>query len=160
VKGRTPVGPPPECGEAAVAWTLSAAAHPRPYLMHGSIGPSAAMVLWQEGSLEAWTHSQGDYVLLEALAAALALPHERIRVSHVVGPGCYGHNSADDAFDAVLPAMATPGAPPGLPFLGVGEATPRPTAAAIANAAADAVGLRLRELPFTPERVRAAALRA
>jgi CO/xanthine dehydrogenase Mo-binding subunit len=49
---------------------------------------------------------------------------------------------------------------PGLPFLGAGEATQGPTAAAIANAVADATGLRLRDTPFTPGRVREAALNA
>jgi len=48
---------------------------------------------------------------------------------------------------------------PGQAFLGTGEAAQGPTAAAIANAVADATGVRLRELPFTPERV-LAALRA
>jgi CO/xanthine dehydrogenase Mo-binding subunit len=46
-------------------------------------------------------------------------------------------------------------AQPGQPFLGTGEASQGPTAAAIANAIADACGTRLRELPFTPARVRA-----
>ena len=45
---------------------------------------------------------------------------------------------------------------PGMPFMGSGEATQNPTPAAIANAIFDAVGVRLREIPFTPERVRAA----
>ena len=45
---------------------------------------------------------------------------------------------------------------PGQPFLGTGEAAQGPTAAAIANAVADATGVRLRELPLTRERVRAA----
>jgi CO/xanthine dehydrogenase Mo-binding subunit len=44
----------------------------------------------------------------------------------------------------------------GEPFLGTGEAAQGPAAAAIANAFADATGVRLRELPFTAERVRAA----
>jgi CO/xanthine dehydrogenase Mo-binding subunit len=39
--------------------------------------------------------------------------------------------------------------------LGVGEASQGPTAAAIANAFAAATGKRMRELPLTPERVRA-----
>jgi CO/xanthine dehydrogenase Mo-binding subunit len=39
---------------------------------------------------------------------------------------------------------------PGEPFLGTGEAGQGPTAAAIANAIADATGLRLRDIPFTP----------
>ncbi|MBX5463644.1 MAG: xanthine dehydrogenase family protein molybdopterin-binding subunit [Steroidobacteraceae bacterium] len=45
---------------------------------------------------------------------------------------------------------------PGRPFLGVGEAAQGPTAAALANAIANATGKRLRDIPFTPDRVRAA----
>jgi CO/xanthine dehydrogenase Mo-binding subunit len=45
---------------------------------------------------------------------------------------------------------------PGAPFLGTGEAAQGPTAAALANAFADATGVRLREIPFTRERVKAA----
>jgi CO/xanthine dehydrogenase Mo-binding subunit len=42
------------------------------------------------------------------------------------------------------------------PSLGAGEATQGPTAAAIANAVSDALGVRVRRLPITPEQVRAA----
>jgi len=45
---------------------------------------------------------------------------------------------------------------PGQPFLGTGEAAQGPTAAAIANAVADATGVRIRELPLTARRVKAA----
>ena len=45
---------------------------------------------------------------------------------------------------------------PGQPFLGTGEAAQGPTAAAIANAIADATGARLRDLPLTRERIKAA----
>jgi CO/xanthine dehydrogenase Mo-binding subunit len=45
---------------------------------------------------------------------------------------------------------------PGSPFLGVGEGAMGPAPAAIANAIYDAVGARMRTLPLTPERVRAA----
>jgi len=45
---------------------------------------------------------------------------------------------------------------PGQPFLGTGESAQGPTAAAIANALADATGMRMRELPFTRRRVKAA----
>jgi CO/xanthine dehydrogenase Mo-binding subunit len=45
---------------------------------------------------------------------------------------------------------------PGQPFLGTGEAAQGPTAAALANAVADATGARLRELPLTRSRVKAA----
>jgi len=39
------------------------------------------------------------------------------------------------------------------PSLGAGEASQGPTAAAIANALHDALGVRVRELPLTPERI-------
>jgi nicotinate dehydrogenase subunit B len=45
---------------------------------------------------------------------------------------------------------------PDLPPLGVGECAAGPTAAAIGNALADALGLRVRDLPLTPERLLAA----
>ena len=44
---------------------------------------------------------------------------------------------------------------PDFPFLGSGEATQNPTPAAIANAIYDAVGIRVRQIPFTPERIKA-----
>ena len=47
---------------------------------------------------------------------------------------------------------------PGQPYLGTGEGGQGPTAAAIANAVADATGQRIRELPFTRERVKTALL--
>lgn len=45
---------------------------------------------------------------------------------------------------------------PGQPFLGTGEATQGPTAGALANAIADATGVRLRDIPLTHEKVKAA----
>ena len=39
---------------------------------------------------------------------------------------------------------------------GAGEPATVPTAAAVANALFDATGLRLRTIPFTPERIQAA----
>ncbi|HEY2228515.1 MAG TPA: molybdopterin cofactor-binding domain-containing protein [Xanthobacteraceae bacterium] len=42
------------------------------------------------------------------------------------------------------------------PPLGVGEAAAIPSAAAIANAIFDATGARLRQVPFTPQRIKAA----
>jgi CO/xanthine dehydrogenase Mo-binding subunit len=45
---------------------------------------------------------------------------------------------------------------PGMPFLGTGEAAQGPTAAAIANALADATGVRMRDLPLSRARVSAA----
>jgi CO/xanthine dehydrogenase Mo-binding subunit len=45
---------------------------------------------------------------------------------------------------------------PGTPFLGTGEAAQGPAATAIANAIADAAGVRLRDIPLTAARVKAA----
>jgi CO/xanthine dehydrogenase Mo-binding subunit len=45
---------------------------------------------------------------------------------------------------------------PDEPSLGVGEGMAGPTAAAIANAVYDALGVRVRDLPITPERILAA----
>ena len=44
---------------------------------------------------------------------------------------------------------------PGTPFLGTGEAAQGPTSAALGNAVFDATGVRFRELPLTPARVKA-----
>jgi CO/xanthine dehydrogenase Mo-binding subunit len=54
--------------------------------------------------------------------------------------------------DIAIVLVETPGHGP----LGVGEVSVPPVGAAVANAVASAVGVRLRDLPFTPERVRAA----
>jgi CO/xanthine dehydrogenase Mo-binding subunit len=45
---------------------------------------------------------------------------------------------------------------PDRPSVGAGEIAQGPTAAAIANAVYDALGVRVRELPLTPERIVAA----
>jgi nicotinate dehydrogenase subunit B len=45
---------------------------------------------------------------------------------------------------------------PNEPALGAGEPSTCTTAAAVANAIFDAAGIRLRQVPFTPERVKAA----
>lgn len=86
----------------------------RQYISHGSIGPSCALAQWdaQGESLEVWTHSQGVFPLRNALAQVLVIAPEAIHVRHVPGPGCYGHNGADDvALDAALMARACPGVP-------------------------------------------------
>jgi nicotinate dehydrogenase subunit B len=47
---------------------------------------------------------------------------------------------------------------PELPPLGAGECAAGPTAAAIANALHNAIGIRVRDLPLTPERLAKAVL--
>ena len=66
---------------------------------------------------------------------------------------------------ASYPILRFPGAPqvdvhlidrPDQPLMGAGEAATAPVAAALGNAVFDATGVRLRTVPFTPERVKAA----
>lgn len=96
---------------ATAALTLEAT-YRRPYQIHGSIGPSCAVGLWQDDGLMVWTHSQGVYPLRQAIAEMLRMPVERVRCVHMEGAGCYGHNGADDvAADAALIARAMPGRP-------------------------------------------------
>ncbi len=93
------------------------ASYLKPYLAHASIGPSCALAQWVDGQLDVWTHSQGIQNLRDDLVIALSADpqppgREAIRIHHVEGAGCYGHNGADDvAFDAVLIARAHPGVP-------------------------------------------------
>ena len=84
----------------------------RPYHMHGSIGPSAALAHFDDGRLSVWTHSQGIYNLRTSMADALGMEVDAVRLIHAPGAGCYGHNGADDvALDAALVARAVPGRP-------------------------------------------------
>ena len=90
--------------------TTHRATYSRPFLMHASLGPSAATALWRDGRLVVECASQGIEALRGVFARALAMDAERIAIRHVAGSGCYGHNGADDAaFDAVLVARALPG---------------------------------------------------
>jgi len=45
---------------------------------------------------------------------------------------------------------------PDQPAVGAGEPSSVTTAAAVANAIFDATGVRIRQIPFTPDRIRAA----
>ena len=88
------------------------ASYSRPYLSHGSIGPSCAVASFADGRLTLWSHTQGVFPLRGDIALALGLPPQNVAVIHVQAAGCYGHNGADDAaFDAALLARALPGRP-------------------------------------------------
>jgi CO/xanthine dehydrogenase Mo-binding subunit len=88
------------------------ARYTKPYIAHASMGPSCALARVDDGRTEVWTHSQGVYPLRHDLATVLDVPPENIRVHHIEGAGCYGHNGADDvALDAVLLARAVSSRP-------------------------------------------------
>ncbi len=97
---------------ALAAPRILEATYTKPYMAHGSIGPSAAVAEFKDGQMTVWTHSQGVFPLRGELVKALKLSRESIRCIHIEGSGCYGHNGADDvALDAALLARAVPGRP-------------------------------------------------
>jgi len=88
------------------------ATYTRPYQSHGSIGPSCAVAQFVDGAMTVWSHTQGVFPDRAAIAEMLRMPPASIRLIHVEGSGCYGHNGADDAAaDAALLARAVPGRP-------------------------------------------------
>ncbi len=88
------------------------ATYRRPYQIHGAIGPSCAVGLFQDGKLTVWSHGQGMFPLRNAIAELVGLERDNVRCIHMEGSGCYGHNGADDAgADAALLARAMPGRP-------------------------------------------------
>ncbi len=117
-----PAGPP---GGAEVR-TLQAA-YARPFVAHAAMGPSAALAHWQAGRLQVWSHTQGPYNLRRDLALAFGLPEDAVVVQHAQGPGCYGHNGADDvAWDAAWLARLVPGRPVRLQWTRAQEFTEAP----------------------------------
>ena len=98
-------------GDAAgpAARTLTAE-FTRPFLAHASVAPSCAIARWDGGAVTVWAHSQGIFLLRDAIAAGLGLDAGQVTVQYVEGAGVYGQNGADDvAMDAVLLARAVPG---------------------------------------------------
>ena len=102
----------PEICPPEAAASTKRATYTRPFQMHASLGPSAALALWQDAQLTVWSHTQAAFILRGALAQTLDLDEAQIRVIHAEGAGCYGHNGADDvALDAALVARELPGRP-------------------------------------------------
>jgi CO/xanthine dehydrogenase Mo-binding subunit/aerobic-type carbon monoxide dehydrogenase small subunit (CoxS/CutS family) len=123
-----PIGPPPDH-----RGTRLRATYTRPFLLHGSIGPSVAVARFAAGRLAVWSHSQGVELLRLSLAEVLRLDPRDVTVTHVQGAGCYGHNGADDvALDAALVALADPGRPVALAWTRADEHAWEPAAPAMA----------------------------
>ena len=99
--------PPPAAAPAGETIEIAVT---RPYIAHASLGPSAALARFADGKLEVLSHGQGMHPLRRNLALALDLAEDAVHARHVDGPGCYGHNGADDAaLDAAIVALARPG---------------------------------------------------
>ncbi|MEI8400072.1 MAG: molybdopterin cofactor-binding domain-containing protein [Alcaligenaceae bacterium] len=75
----------------------------KPFLAHGSIGPSCALAHWSDQHLTVWTHGQGSFPMRRELATLCGMKLDQVTVIHMDGAGCYGHNGADDAgFEAAV----------------------------------------------------------
>jgi CO/xanthine dehydrogenase Mo-binding subunit/aerobic-type carbon monoxide dehydrogenase small subunit (CoxS/CutS family) len=117
---------PPVAAPSDAAHTIQASYY-RPYQMHASLGPSAAVAQFINGVLTIWVHSQGVYPIRTAIAPVLGLQEEDIRVIQTEGSGCYGHNGADDAaLDAALLALKFEGTPVSVKWMRADELTWEP----------------------------------
>jgi CO/xanthine dehydrogenase Mo-binding subunit len=84
----------------------------KPFIAHGSIGPSCALARMSGDTVEVWCHTQGIFGLRQEIAMVLRMPEEKVIVRHLEGAGCYGHNGADDVgLDAALLARLLGGKP-------------------------------------------------
>ena len=112
VDGRPGADPPGPRLRHDGAGIVVEARYSKPFVMHGAIGPSAAVAHLCDGHLTVWSHTQNAEGFRRSAARALGMDEADITVRHVDGAGCYGHNGADDAaFDAALVAVSRPEEP-------------------------------------------------
>ena len=135
---------PPEINVPTGAVQTIEASYTKPYHMHASLAPSAAVAKFEDGRLTIWGPSQGPYPLRRALAGSLGLDEDAITIIHAQGAGCYGHNGADDVcLDAALLAQAVPDRPVRLQWMRADEHMWEPYSPAMAvmtNASLDGDG--------------------
>jgi CO/xanthine dehydrogenase Mo-binding subunit len=136
---------------------------------HGSIEPHSALVWFDdEDRVHVAATSKDPFGLRTQLAIAFDLSPKAVVVhSWFIGGDFGGKGYAIDEYSLVLQARATgrpvriillpPVAGPGsFGAKGIGETVNCVVAPAVANAVADATGVRVRELPITAERILAA----
>jgi CO/xanthine dehydrogenase Mo-binding subunit/aerobic-type carbon monoxide dehydrogenase small subunit (CoxS/CutS family) len=100
----------PDGDAAGTATRRLTAEFTRPFLAHASAAPSCAIARWDGQEVTVWSHSQGIFLLRDAIAAGLDTDAGQVTVNYVEGAGVFGQNGADDAaMDAVLLARAVPG---------------------------------------------------
>jgi CO/xanthine dehydrogenase Mo-binding subunit len=82
-----------------------------PYQLHGTLGASCAVADVQSDRVTVWSPTQGVYPLRDAIATALEMRPEQVRVIYTEGSGCYGLNAADSvSIDAAIMSQGV-GAP-------------------------------------------------
>jgi len=102
------VGPNPDGAKPSGPGVVQAS-YSRALVAHASLGPSCGLAEFRDGHMTVWSHTQGPHFLAGSVADVLGLKRENVSVRHAHGPGCYGHNGADDAaVDAALIAREIP----------------------------------------------------
>jgi CO/xanthine dehydrogenase Mo-binding subunit len=91
----------------AAAASVIEAGYATPFQMHGSIGPSCAVADVRADAATVWCGTQHSFGLVTAVAEALGMAPQRVRIAWTEASGCYGHNGSDDAaVDAALLSQA------------------------------------------------------
>lgn len=94
------------------------ATYSKPFIMHGSLGPSASVARWDDDKLTVWCPTQVAFNLQQSIAEVFGMKTENVRIIHAEGAGCYGHNGADDVgLDAALIARECDGRPVSLKWM-------------------------------------------
>ena len=128
-------------GPAPAARDRISATYTRPYISHGTLGPSVAIAQYDGDHLTIWSHTQGVFPLRRHLATLTGLPEAAISVRHAQGAGCYGHNGADDAAaEAALLATLNPGRPIRLQWTRADEFAHEPAGTAMSVTIEAAIG--------------------
>lgn len=79
-----------------------------PYQLHGSIGPSCAVALYQPDHVQIWSGTQNPHMLRTQLSELFEIDEGRIEIIRHEASGCYGRNCADDVCaDALLISQLT-----------------------------------------------------
>jgi nicotinate dehydrogenase subunit B len=82
-----------------------------PIQSHASMGPSCSVADVKADGATVWTASQASHRLVNACAAAVDMPRDKMRLVYLDGAGCYGTNGHDDASAEAAMLSKAVGAP-------------------------------------------------
>jgi nicotinate dehydrogenase subunit B len=89
-----------------------------PFQTHGMIGPSAAIVDYQDSGLTTvFSHTQLPYAQRDKVAKILGKTSADVKLIRLEGSGCYGHSAYDDCALAAAMMSKAVGAPVRVPYM-------------------------------------------
>ena len=105
VKTAPPARPAGESGNLAegekLSTTITEHTYLNSYVAHAPIETHSATAQWEAGKMTVWVSSQAPFQVKSAVAAALSLPPEQVRIiSRYVGGGFGGKTEGDQAVEA------------------------------------------------------------